>query len=239
MAIVRGSGKVKVSAARPSEQDRFDRPFDAQVKAGKMGRSAEEGNTLKPCCDSHPALDVGGGAVIYGGSCIEPIITDADVYVRFDMGWSGIWGKRPSKGYPWEEGWEVEFPISHGESPWVVDFPIADECAPRNVDRFRKLVEWVSTQLDLGLKVHCGCIGGHGRTGTFLAALVAHRVKQIGAVAVGCDVGMKNPIKYVRAHYCQKAVESKKQVDFLVEEWGCVRKNGSKRGRRPKTANHR
>jgi hypothetical protein len=43
-----------------------------------------------------------------------------------------------------------------------------------------------------------------------LAALVAHRKLD------------QDPIAYVRKHYCEKAVESQQQVDYLVKEWGCV-----------------
>ena len=52
-------------------------------------------------------------------------------------------------------------------------FPVRDMAAPDDAAQFRKLVEWTKGEVDAGRKVHVGCIGGHGRTGTFLAALVS------------------------------------------------------------------
>jgi protein-tyrosine phosphatase len=91
-------------------------------------------------------------------------------------------------------------------------FLIPDGKAPETADDirgFKDLVAWVSQQLDAGRKVHAGCIAGHGRTGTFLAALVATR-------KVSDD-----PIAYVRKHYCPCAVETTVQVKFLVKHFGC------------------
>jgi protein-tyrosine phosphatase len=56
---------------------------------------------------------------------------------------------------------------------------------PDKPDEFKKLVAWTRKQLEAGLKVHCGCMGGHGRTGTFLAALSS-------------DFGEKDAISHVR-----------------------------------------
>ena len=72
----------------------------------------------------------------------------------------------------------------------------------------QQLITWTVDQLHAGHKVHAGCIGGHGRTGLFLAALYAHMTGEADAIA------------HVRKHYCEKAVETKKQVDFLVKHFG-------------------
>jgi hypothetical protein len=56
---------------------------------------------------------------------------------------------------------------------------------------------------------------GHGRTGTFLAALVA-------------TMGENDAINYVRTNYCQKAVESRVQVDFLAKHFGVKSASGTK-----------
>lgn len=145
------------------------------------------------CYESHPALPVetlGSGVVIYGGSCLKPIVKDADVYIGFDSGMQRI------VQFPWDEKQIVE-----------VYYPIVDRSIPQNPENFRKLVEWTLLQLSAGKKVHAGCIGGHGRTGTFLSALIGM-------------TGEKDAIEYVRSHYCKKAVESQVQVDFLVKQYG-------------------
>jgi len=139
----------------------------------------------RPCYENHPALAVGGGRVIYGGSCLTPFVTDADLYVGFDTGMG------PS-----------------GAAQRIL-FEIIDMTPPQDAESFRALVANVSARLDRGEKVHVGCIGGHGRTGTFLAALVAYR-------RVSDD-----PIAYVRQHYCERAVETSEQAAFLARHFGC------------------
>jgi hypothetical protein len=141
------------------------------------------------CYESHPPLTV-GDHVIYGGSCIHPIVEDADVYIGFDHGMS-----QTDRTLPWVEG--VEFL-----------YPIQDMGVPKNVATFKKLVEWVAVQLTAKKKVHVGCIGGHGRTGLFLSALVKH------------VTGNENATEYVRENYCKKAVESTAQIDFLKAHFG-------------------
>ena len=145
---------------------------------------------IKKCYESHPALKLPGTElVIYGGSCCDPIVKDADVYIGFDVGM-----RFTERHWPWKKGNEVLFKIT-------------DMCAPSKPDEFKKLVDWTLKQLEAGRKVHCGCIGGHGRTGTFLAALVS-------------VMGEKDAIAYVRKHYCHKTVESSAQIDFLVKHFG-------------------
>lgn len=51
------------------------------------------------------------------------------------------------------------------------------------------------------------CEGGHGRTGTALAATYIEL----------CGVSAKDAIKYVRKVYCKKAVESEEQEDYLKQ----------------------
>ena len=82
--------------------------------------------------------------------------------------------------------------------------------APANVTRFKKLVTWLCNQLQDGKTVHVGCIGGHGRTGTVISAIVAELLEE------------KDAIQWVRKHYCKKAVESKAQVAVPDEALRCV-----------------
>jgi hypothetical protein len=169
------------------------------------------GGVLPRCYESHPPLKLPGTEfVIYGGSCSKPIIKDADIYIGFDSSM-----RQTSKRFPWKKGEEVRFLIT-------------DMSTPDDPEEFRRLVEWTKKQLAKKAKIHAGCIGGHGRTGTFLAALVSH-------------YGEKDAIEYVRQHYCQKAVESAKQVDYLNKHFGIKKAQGYKTGAVspvPKTANY-
>lgn len=75
-------------------------------------------------------------------------------------------------------------------------------------DHVDAAVTLACTMIERGDIIEVGCIGGHGRTGTFLA-LIAMRN------------GVKTPeeaIAYVREHYCEKAIESSTQ-EWYVKAW--------------------
>ena len=152
------------------------------------------------CYHKHPALKLPGtDFVIYGGSCLSPAIKDADVYIGFDSGM-----RFTQRHWPWKKGVEVLFEVQ-------------DMGVPKNAEEFRKLVGWTKKQVESGVKVHCGCIGGHGRTGMFFAALVS-------------EFDEKDAIAYVRKNYCDRAVESSSQVNFLHDSFGVKKVGGSKSG---------
>lgn len=158
---------------------------------------SSEKDTYVACYHSHKPMKlvpkdgpmVGSVLFISGGSCHNPIIKDADVYIGLDA------NMRRGLAWPWKGGVEVEFPIT-------------DMNAPTDAETFKALITWTCTQLQEGKKVHVGCIGGHGRTGTFLAALTAELT------------GEKDAIQYVRKNYCEKAVESVSQIKFLMKHFG-------------------
>lgn len=160
------------------------------------------GTTLSTrCYESHPILKLGKGK-LYGGSARFPVIKNADVYVVLQSGDLNGW-----QSDPWDEQEIIE-----------VQYAIRDMGVPGNVQRFKKLVTWLCNQLQKGKTVHVGCIGGHGRTGTVLSAVVAEALKK------------KDAIQYVRKHYCKKAVESKEQVKFLMKHYGVLTAEGAKEG---------
>jgi hypothetical protein len=157
------------------------------------------GGGYTSCYNSHKPLVLGAtGLQIHGGSCSSPVIKDADIYIGFDGGMSFT-----RRHWPWVDGTEILFRIPDGRAP-------ADPAA------FRQLVDWTAEQLHAGKTVHCGCIGGHGRTGTFLAALVS--------VVVGED----DAITYVRENYCKKAVETLEQIEFLHKHYGIAQAGARK-----------
>lgn len=159
--------------------------------------------SYKRCSDTHHPLiiDVGGDKAfqINGGSVHTVNPDKFDVVISFEGSYKGS-----DKALPWTPGTEFTYRIQDGSAP----------SSPKN---FGKLVEWVAHRLHEGDKVFCGCIGGHGRTGTFLAALVAHMMP-----------GEKDAIQYVRDNYCKKAVESEVQVKFLQKHYGVLKATPSK-----------
>lgn len=85
----------------------------------------------------------------------------------------------------------------------VIYFPITDMDVPKNVGQFNELIDIIHADLMCGKSVHVQCIGGHGRTGTVIACYV------------GKYRNVKNPVKWVREKYCEEAVESWKQIEFI------------------------
>lgn len=152
--------------------------------------------------ENHKPLAIGGGTVL-GAACAHPA-DGYDIYVGFDHGM-----KFKHTAFPWEQKKDpvVEFL-----------FPISDMCAPKSPKQFKAMIEWMSAQLALGKKIHMGCIGGHGRTGLVLAALVAH------------VNGEKDAIQWVRKHHCKKAVESESQVNFLMKHFKVKKAKPTKGG---------
>jgi hypothetical protein len=143
------------------------------------------------CYEKHKPLAV-GEYKIYGGSASWPVVKDADIYVSLQDG--------STSGFisdPWDDHHVIE-----------VQHFIPDGGVPKDPIRFSKMIAWICNQLQKGKKIHVGCIGGHGRTGMVLSAVVAQMT------------GEKNATEYVRKHYCMKAVESERQVKFLHEHFG-------------------
>lgn len=168
----------------------------------------ESKGSYSPCYLSHKPLPIVVGDVTYeirGGSCTAAPPSDMDVLIAFDRGYVLV-----PHAMPWLPG---EF----------VFFPITDMSVPKSVTQFTKLIEWTAEQLVSGKKIHAGCIGGHGRTGTFLSALVKHMT------------GEEDAITYVRENYCKKVVESSEQVKWLHEHFGIKKVAGSKSGHSKKS----
>lgn len=175
--------------------------FDEDYQSYSSWAGVKNAKPLVRCFETHKPLTI-GEYQIYGGSCSSPIVKDADVYIGFDHSMT-----MTENSWPWKENPSTE-----------VYFHITDMQAPSNAKDFLQLIAWTAEQLKAGKKVHAGCIGGHGRTGTFLAALVTHMT------------GMKDSITYVRTHYCKKAVESTVQIAFLGKHFGILPAEPSKGG---------
>lgn len=163
--------------------------------------SASSYKTTPSCYHSHPALKLpGSDKVVYGSNYQNPIVKDADIYISFQSGMP-VW-----PGMPWER-----------DAPIQIEAAIPDMGVPKDPEQFKTLVQWAKSEIDSGKKLHGACIGGHGRTGMFLAALVSL-------------YGEPDAISYVRKNYCTKAVESKVQVEFLHHHFGITKVSGAKEG---------
>jgi hypothetical protein len=147
------------------------------------------------CFETHKPLELGGFKV-YGGNCANPMVTNADIYIGFDSS--------HKERYPWSS------------KALSLYYPIQDMGVPKDPDDFKQMIEWMVLQLTAGLTIHCGCIGGHGRTGLVLSALTS------------VMIGEPDAITYVRQNYCEKAVESHAQVEFLHKHFGITKQKGHK-----------
>jgi protein-tyrosine phosphatase len=189
--------KVRKLANDPAISKIYDNLHDDK---GVYYNDGSFGGGFARCYESHPPLKLPGTEfVIYGGSCSAPIVKDADIYIGFDSTM-----KEMNKKFHWIKGDEVRFLIP-------------DMGVPKDAEEFRRMVEWVKKQLAKKAKIHAGCIGGHGRTGTFLAALVSL-------------FGEQDAVEYVRKNYCHKAVESATQTKFLTDQFGIKKAKGHKSG---------
>lgn len=169
---------------------------------------ASKGTLVTPkCYMTHPAIMLGAG-VVYGGNCATPKIKDANIYVGLDT-WMNFQG---GGQYPWSQATN-----KHGGPEHEFCFKISDGYDPDDPEEFVSMIDWLAEQLNLGKKVHIGCMGGHGRTGMVLAALVKVMNNE------------EDAITWVRKNYCKKAVETKVQVKFLNKYFGIKKVAGSHR----------
>jgi hypothetical protein len=148
-------------------------------------------NDKPKCYTTHTRQDFGLDIALYGGSCLHPIIHDADVYIGLEKGMHVA-----QISAPWNNGCGSHL------------FYIKNMEVPTDDQAFIKMLEWVSLQLISKKVVHIGCIGGHGRTGLVLAGLKYLMTDD------------KESIPYLRKHYCKKAVESDMQMNYLHKLFG-------------------
>lgn len=180
--------------------DDYDSSFYQGVGSG-IGTKFDKTQYVS-CYTTHPVLSIGKGKV-YGGSCSTPSTDKADIYIGLDP-----FMKHQTHQYPWEK--------AKNGGPVEVLFRIEDGRAPSDEKNFVAMIDWLAARLEEGKTLHIGCIGGHGRTGMVLAALVK------------VVMGEEDAITWVRKNYCHKAVESRVQVKFLNLYFGIKEIEGTK-----------
>ena len=89
-------------------------------------------------------------------------------------------------------------PWDHAHLRWV-DFGVPD------ASELRVALRDVVQRAHRGERVEVGCLGGHGRTGTALACL-----------AVLAGTPPEEAVAWVREVYCEKAVETDEQREFVA-----------------------
>ncbi len=102
----------------------------------------------------------------------------------------------PERGVYLDRAWQPTWPHM------MIDWP--DFGLPSDRAVFLDVVNDVLCRARGGAIVEIGCVGGHGRTGTFLAVL-----------AIQAGEPSRSAVAWVRSHYCHEAIETDEQVAFI------------------------
>ncbi len=122
-----------------------------------------------------------------------------------------IWGRRVSimAGSYWGKSLFLEGVKLAAEidKPCSFDIPAADFGTP-DVEIMRAKLYEIAVALIQKRQLYCGCAGGLGRTGVFLACLAKL-------------TGESDPIGYIRMMYDKRAVETKRQEAYVesIKVW--------------------
>jgi len=128
--------------------------------------------------------------VLPDGTTVIAVSFDAaDPYARDEL---------PDFGLYLDERWQPPWTHAHIEWP---DFDV-----PTRSAQVVAALRDVLGRARAGERVEVGCLGGHGRTGTALACL-----------AVLSGLPADDAVAWVRANYCDKAVETREQEAFVLE----------------------
>lgn len=114
------------------------------------------------------------------------------------------WRPYPDAAYYLDPQWRDGAPEHRAWPRVFVDWP---DMGVIPLERLRALVAEIAENMDQGRSVEIGCIGGHGRTGTLLAALVARIERRTASEA----------ILAARERYCPSSIETAAQVELIHE----------------------
>jgi len=126
-------------------------------------------------------------------------------------GWSPDGGQRADAGIYLDQQWLMKLGVighrilSAGKHPaTIAHWP--DMGVPRR-QHLALALDWVNLYLSEGKAVEVACVGGHGRTGTFIACAL----REYGA-------SLTDAVSTVRDLVCQQCVETVPQRD-LIQSW--------------------
>lgn len=103
-----------------------------------------------------------------------------------------------------------------------------DYAAYDDFDHLKDIVCWMLDEMSNGKKFETGCLGGHGRTGTFAACIL---------IAADGDVLPADAIERVRKEHCSSAIENDKQLNMIADWYKFV--NGQETWKESKQENKR
>lgn len=132
---------------------------------------------------------------------------EVDYVLGFSYGWEGVVDP-PIKLSQWGDK-KNPIPVLGGDEDQADWPPMAyvewtDFQAPGKTAQ--KYIWWAFDQWRSGKSIQFGCVGGHGRTGTFLGAMY---------ILAGVATDMKSAEELVHKTHCDDAIESKAQRDWL------------------------
>ena len=153
------------------------------------------------------------GGVIVASSRVGKLHEKATAALFFDTSWKSSLSRKPFKVELTNNKSGLIPDFSH-EAEITADIPMAfipwtDMAAP--VQTIEKYVLWALDYIKKGGWLQIGCIGGHGRTGTFLALML---------LADGRAEDADDAVCQTRALYCNKAIESTSQADYIYAAAG-------------------
>lgn len=157
-------------------------------------------------CPSHlEKIPVLNGHMIVGGSRFKEakIHPDADVCLFLDTSWERFANPIVQNITPGDNG--IEIPIFQSTTKAPIAFIKWPDMGTPGAAIF-PYAEWIASLLKDGKNVQTGCIGGHGRTGTLLAVVL---------LAAGVEEYAYDAIRFVRKKYCEFAIESISQEQFI------------------------
>jgi protein-tyrosine phosphatase len=156
---------------------------------------------LPTCRHWREPVDLLDGVVVFASAWF-----DRPSRHRVDMEW-------PEVGFYLDGSWASASllsspgfrpPFARRSRTRIVIYPWPDLGVPTNPRTFKRALRWLLEQASEGRRVEVGCAGGHGRTGTTLAALLVLQ-----------GVSAREAVRRVRRRYCGEAIESVQQADMV------------------------
>lgn len=188
--------------------ERFDRAEEGEAPFGTWRPGKRSSEPLLPDCRHwRQRFELEGGLAVYASAWLDKpthsgktkrrrVDADIDIGLYLDSRWASE-KLLVSPGFRLPTG-------KRKPGPRAILYPWEDWGVPEDVRLIERVLAWLLEQLGSGKSVEVGCMGGHGRTGTVLACLLV-----LQGIRAGRAIGQ------VRSTYCEEAVESRKQVEFI------------------------
>ena len=177
--------------------------WDGPTHARPLAPRAAASSAWRPweCCHWRQPVQLLGGITVFASAWL-----DRPARHPVDLNWpdvgfylDGSWAQATMFCSP---GFRPPF-ARHRRSKTVL-YPWPDRGVPNDAAQLRQALRWLLRQAAEGRRIEIGCAGGHGRTGTALAALM---------VLQGASV--HDAVRLVRRTYCEDAIETRAQVELL------------------------